>query len=466
MVNSFVVRSSCVGKKIEKVNSAMDTNTPRNTKISLWQKIALVILGVFLTLILIETGLRLGGLMILSLQEYRNITSARQKGTYLIMCLGESTTADGPDAYPGQLENILNQHDIGIKFAVVNKGAPAINTQYILKHLQENLDKYHPDMVVTMMGINDKYIKYYEGIQDANTRLFDTFKTYRFARFIWENILDKAKRHSFYKVEVHTGSGRADNARGWLYREKGKNLQDTDAYAALGWLYMQERKYRQAKGVFQQAINLNSSNSLVYYGDGLLHKGGGEYIQAEEAFKKAISLDPANDTAYIELGWIYIHTNNYAKAEGLFKAAIRSNPKSEKMYRALIELYRQIGDNRSVAEYSMLKSKLKLPDDSSTDLTRRNYLELKKILDQRKIKLVCVQYPVRALCPLKKIFERQDGVLFVDNEDIFKDALQQAGYSEYFIDMFAGDFGHCTEKGNKLLAENIANVILKEVFNK
>jgi len=32
--------------------------------------------------------------------------------------------------------------------------------------------------------------------------------------------------------------------------------------------------------------------------------------------------------------------------------------------------------------------------------------------------------------------------------------------------MFGGDFGHCTHKGNRLLAENIANVIFKEVFSK
>jgi hypothetical protein len=32
--------------------------------------------------------------------------------------------------------------------------------------------------------------------------------------------------------------------------------------------------------------------------------------------------------------------------------------------------------------------------------------------------------------------------------------------------MFAGDFGHCTVKGNTLLAQNIADVILREVFNK
>jgi len=162
----------------------------------------------------------------------------------------------------------------------------------------------------------------------------------------------------------------------------------------------------------------------------------------------------------------YIHNNNYAKAEGVFKAAIRLHPKSDKMYRALIELYRQTGDNRSAAEYSMLKSKLNLSDSSCTDMTSRNYLKLKKILDQRNIRLVCVQYPVRALSPLKRIFEEQDGVLFVDNENIFKNALRQSSYSEYFLDMFAGDFSHCTEKGNKLLAENIANVILKEVFHK
>jgi hypothetical protein len=32
--------------------------------------------------------------------------------------------------------------------------------------------------------------------------------------------------------------------------------------------------------------------------------------------------------------------------------------------------------------------------------------------------------------------------------------------------MFGGDFGHCTPKGNMLLAQNIADVILGEVFNK
>ena len=79
-----------------------------------------------------------------------------------------------------------------------------------------------------------------------------------------------------------------------------------------------------------------------------------------------------------------------------------------------------------------------------------------------------MQYPMRNITLLRNIFkeEMEDNIIFVDNERVFKDAVKREGYKEYFKDMFGGDFGHCTEKGNRLLAENIANVILKEAFNK
>ena len=92
---------------------------------------------------------------------------------------------------------------------------------------------------------------------------------------------------------------------------------------------------------------------------------------------------------------------------------------------------------------------------------------IKEILTKKGIKLVCVQYPMRSIEPLKKIFiGDEEGIIFVDNEKIFRDAVKKEGNTAYFKDMFSGDFGHCTYKGNKLLAENIANTILKEVFNK
>jgi hypothetical protein len=101
-----------------------------------------------------------------------------------------------------------------------------------------------------------------------------------------------------------------------------------------------------------------------------------------------------------------------------------------------------------------------------SSLTIDNYRKLKAILDKRGIRLVCAQYPMRSVEPLKRIFEGERGVIFVDNDHLFKEAVTQGGYREYFLDMFAGDFGHCTLQGNKLLAGNIANAILKEVFGK
>jgi len=57
-------------------------------------------------------------------------------------------------------------------------------------------------------------------------------------------------------------------------------------------------------------------------------------------------------------------------------------------------------------------------------------------------------------------------IIFVDNEKIFKDALSYRNYEDYFDDYIGGEFGHCTGKGNKLLAGNIVRVIFEKHFNK
>ncbi|MCX5702464.1 MAG: hypothetical protein NTW64_05805, partial [Candidatus Omnitrophica bacterium] len=75
------------------------------------QRIILLLFGLSLFFVLLEAGLRLGGFILLSLQEYRNNLSIRQKGAYRIICLGESTTQN---QYPPFLEEILNQRNIGI----------------------------------------------------------------------------------------------------------------------------------------------------------------------------------------------------------------------------------------------------------------------------------------------------------------------------------------------------------------
>ena len=96
-------------------------------------------------------------------------------------------------------------------------------------------------------------------------------------------------------------------------------------------------------------------------------------------------------------------------------------------------------------------------------LVRDRYRELKRILDRRGVRLVCVQYPMLRLAPLRSIFLDQPDAVFVDNERVFREAVGRDGYPAYFEDMFAGEFGHYTDRGALLLAGNIAETVLREL---
>ena len=102
-------------------------------------------------------------------------------------------------------------------------------------------------------------------------------------------------------------------------------------------------------------------------------------------------------------------------------------------------------------------------DNSYPVLTIDNYRKVKAILDNRGVRLVCVQDPLRSVEPLKRVFAGEPGVIFVDNESSFKEAVARESQRQYFRDMFAGDFGHCTEKGNFLLANHVSEVILENI---
>ena len=45
--------------------------------------------------------------------------------------------------------------------------------------------------------------------------------------------------------------------------------------------------------------------------------------------------------------------------------------------------------------------------------------------------------------------------------EIFKSLLKKYVYDDLFIDSFADDFGHATPFGNRVIAENVAQELLK-----
>ncbi len=483
------------------------------------QKIILVTGGIFFCIVILELGLRLGGSIILSLQESRNSLSIKQKGTCRIICLGESTTAlGGYGSYPYQLEEILNRHSKGVTFSVINKGITGTNTFFILSRLETNLNEYNPDIAVVMMGINDgKSFNYYENYDLRISRPLGSMRVFKLMRFLNLHIKTKIREFSigslvrkkakpvlrygldpealkeldFWEVALPCF---AEGAKNKLF--SGLDIYDTfivlgryygeekaiykseelfnkaialspdkiEAYAELGMLCSSQYNEGQAKALFKKAIELDSKRALDYIDYRRFNKIQWNMLRVEEAFKRAIELSPKNDELYIDFAWFYIKQNKLSQAQELLEKAVTANPESDGIFAALSNIYRQAGQYVLMQEYYGRATKLR--SDYYNPMTSVSYYGVKKILDARGVKLICVQYPLRSIKPLQKIFQGESGVTFVDNEQSFKYAVGKTGYNDYFVDMFAGDFGHCTPKGNRLLAENIAKVILKEVSSR
>lgn len=543
-------------------------------KVRLRQKAALIIFGIFIFLALLEMGLRIGAFGLAYLQESGNIQAIKRKGAFRIMCIGESTTiVGGLSVYTRQLENILNQKNMPVKFSVINKGVGGTNTSRIADTLEDNINKYKPDMVVAMIGINDfgYHMPLEEPAPKKQPSFLQSLRLYKLTRLIWLHLVTRIKETGLYAPNKYDSARRTnsreeagsiiagnysddkyamilksdfkvyvDSAKshktfgnylmaidsyrkaitlnpgndniyaelGDVYRTIGEfdkaeqlfkkaielNPKNDAAYTGLGWLYSQQEQYLKAEEYATKAAVLNPNNDKAYIILGIIHRFKKEFDKAEEFFNKSIKLNsgddlarlelgamyevllndykkaeetfeginPANQVKYEKLAWIYIAEGKSAKIEELIGKISELGFNNEYIYGILAVLYKELGRPGLSDEYYKKLHEIRLK--SQNIVTRNNYLKIKKILDKHGIKLVCVQYPVRSIEPLKKMLGGQEGCLFVDNERIFKDVLKDSSYKKYFIDLFAGDFGHCTAEGNRLLAENIAYTIMKEYF--
>jgi len=408
------------------------------------RKLALIFAGLFITAVFLEIGLRIGGFILLNPQERQNRRSMREKNAYRIICLGESTTAaicDEP--YPSQLEKILNAADIGKKFCVINLGIPGGNTSVIVSQLGHNLSEYRPDMVIAMMGINDLGMP-------KGPQFLRTLRIYKLITILSDRIANKFEEIGICRCNK-------------VALDKNNNVMSECAfYVNLGIEYRKREKMDVAEKVFRKAIELNPGFLPAYFELAKVYLLSKRYIQAEKIYQEVLETEPRNESAYLELAQLYMEMKEYRRAEGALKKALVFGRGNSRVNEALASFYEKEGKSW-LAEKYMKKAKKMMPYGYS-DLTIRNYRRLKEVLDKKRIRLVCAQYPMRKIWPLKRLFSSRDGIIFVDNEAVFKEAVNTISYSDYFTDRFAGEFGHCTPKGNKLLADNIARTILNEVF--
>jgi hypothetical protein len=128
----------------------------------------------------------------------------------------------------------------------------------------------------------------------------------------------------------------------------------------------------------------------------------------------------------------------------------------------LLYLLNDIKSNKFKFNYKNIKKSKNLNKDN----TKKNYKYIiSEIYKNKKNSFALpMQYPTLSVEKLKQALKDSpyyDKLVFVSNEENFKQALKTHKTEEIFRDMFGGSFGHCTELGNTLIAENVAETILK-----
>jgi len=475
---------------------------------SLRQKVLLALFSLAFSLVILEVGLRAAGFIFLFQQEHKNRRVLEKREVCRVMCLGESTTFE---QYPPYLQEALDRYDSGIKFSVIDKGLPGSNTSVILRSLERELNRYRPNIVVAMMGINDIAGKVpaetaEESLQPVSVRRLRTYKLFQWLKLQLTGVLQSKRDVSIGQLDEqlqtaisHIEGGDIEKADQLLLRVLEAYPGEPMVYYQVASCYLLENSlFARALEVLNKAMVLFPENPIIFVGMGNYYETHRQYSRAQEFYRKAIELMPeepailyylsrsyTNDAQYdrteslmqellgvhpqsyeahLELGWSYLYRRRYTQAEEMFRKADEVNPGCKQTYEGLYILYVLWGkDEDAESAYRNLTGG-SFPSFFNNPVTKKNYRAVKDLLDSRGITFVCVPYPLLGQGVLQEMFTVKNKVVFVDNATSFRDVLKSTHYEAVFTDRFGGFFGHCTELGNRLIAENIARSIMRDVL--
>ncbi len=453
------------------------------------KKIVIIILGLIFGIVLLE--------IVMFISSYINSIPLKNKGKaeLRILCLGESMTVGrrGDYSWPSQLESILSEEN-KINVEVVNRGIAEVDSSRIVESLVYDLKKFCPDLVIIMTGINDSGIEYYRNYPFYSRFLFKYSKLYKLFFIFIKNIYADIPEKKIVKINNKLKYGRnldemyfqlakeylklfqVEKVEEYLKKSIEVNNHNLKSYIFLGALYSQMNN-NEALELLINAKNMFPQEKQIYFLLSENYIALGDLNKAEGELKQYLEINPKSEKAKVRLGQIYMLNNKFDSAQKYIVEALKSRSNHYLVDIEIGKFYKIIGKYDIAKVYfekvlkadknnEIAKNYLEELNDQSGNYinpkTKDNYLKIKKILDDYKIPLVCMQYPMRSIKPLKNIFLNSSSeVFFVDNEYVFKDAVKVNGADKYFVDLFAGDFGHCTKEGNRLIAENTSKILLK-----
>jgi len=414
-----------------------------------------------LFLAFIELFLLVQGKGFLFFQDLENKSELKDKKTYRILSLGDSNTALGGDkGYVAQIGHILNERSDNLSFEMINKALPAASSSIILDEVEDWLVEYKPDMVTVMMGANDRMdliLQEEASFWDKAVKPVQKLGIYRLFSFVLLKLSgsDQSKPidlNSDFKADLDEFKRTHKKDVRLLYHAMDLNDQE---------------RWEESIPIFKSLLHSGISNK------GFLQRARMELGDSYHALDRIhelidiwsdlLTADSYDVYATDRIQWSCRDHEDEEEIITMLHQLLLKDSQNRAFIGLLGMCYAQFGNNE-MADLYLTKYRM-LNADGDNKKTRQSYFELAELLNQYGIKGVFIAYPARSADALKRTFDLikdKSNIIVVDNEELFREAWDPNKYSEYFTDRNYEDIGHCTSKGNRMLAENIAEEILNK----
>lgn len=418
-------------------------------------KIKKRIVQLMLFLVFIELGLRLIAFIVILLPLHQQNRYVNNDYELRVLTIGESTTAHTGNftAWPEMLEKTLNEQ--GIKTKVFNVARPATTTSFLLQRLPNQLEKFKPHIVISMMGINDDNSFWLKEMDVFNTSSF--FKNFRVVKLVSLLISEPKKRKKLFTDSANIKWNRPSD----LGIKHTKRIMVNIAKDGI------ETHQKELDILLNNFSDIEKAQYYGFIGAELLPAWspvsslGMDFSTVLKLFKKSFRYSLKNNGS-IELYILLLLTSS--NQHECLPFAMRLE--QEHIHFSDVILTRlatcSSHDNqKNKNKWEMFFRKKGLDRIKTTNQTSLNYNKLTKLLHQKNILHIAMEYPTVNIKRLKKIFGKDNQPdYFVSNQHNFNKVILDSGKSSVFTDFFAGEFGHTNNKGHALISDQLITPII------
>jgi hypothetical protein len=426
---------------------------------------------VFILIIVIELSLS-SYFLITSSNKIQKVSTKKKSEETRVMILGESTSS--PEfyfhklkAWPEVLEEKMKNKGFNIRF--YNKSIPGQTTLNIIKNLSRDIEEVQPDYILAMIGVNDDSLSL-----TRNHHFLSKFSIYKVFKWYFQSA-EEEKRKRICNLEISKDLIylHSDEMKHIDYLEELRNQLESSVYTKDGILDLlnsevdpERRMHKFVYASWLYQFELYRREMAIQIGTVGLEK-----------YPKSLSIMHTLHDAYFS-------KKDYKNCTRILNYMSKMNAirKNEWHWFKCLN-----GDSEITPETKkyLYCSNYEISNQSPYSLTKKRFRLIQKLAKDHNIKLGMISYPMSNHVALLEAFSdnnnyydypssiidfkgrfsgqavKIENIFFINGSDKFRKLASQNGRDKYFMDSFHYPIGHLTKEGNEVLANIVAEELIK-----